>query len=274
MIKNIVHKRFLAAALAIAALFACTGCQTKVTEVPEADVSMKKILDSGRLVLGLDASFPPMGFTDENGEIVGFDIDVAQEVCDRLGIMLVKMPINWDEKEAKLNQGEIDCIWNGMSVTSAREEAMRLSDPYMKNEMIFVVPGGSRIRSMNDLEGKTVGVQAGSTAQELLEASKFSAEITVMTWKDNVTLLDELANGGIDAGFLDSVVAYYYISTNDGKYFILPGNLGEEEYAVGFRKDDQTLRDEVQKIIFEMKADGKLGEIAKRWFGSDITSLR
>lgn len=241
---------------------------------PGEDNSLQKVLDEKKLVLGLDASFPPMGFTDESNEIIGFDIDVAQEVCDRLGVELIKQPINWDTKEEDLKVGKIDCIWNGMSINPARAEAMNLSDPYMKNEMIFVVPANSDIKSMDDLSGKTVGVQTGSTAQEILEAADLYKDITETPLEDNVTALNQMELGFSDAVFLDSVVANYFITSNNKDYVILDGNLESEEYAIGFRKEDQALRDEVQKTLSEMKADGKLGEISTKWFGSDVTTVK
>lgn len=244
------------------------------TPAAEGDQSLQNILDKGELVLGLDASFPPMGFTDENNEIIGFDIDVAQEVCNRMGVELVKQPINWDTKEEDLKVGKIDCIWNGMSINPARAEAMNLSDPYMKNEMIFVVPADSEVKSMDDLEGKTVGVQTGSTAQEILEAWDKFDTITESPLEENVTALSQMELGFSDAVFLDSVVANYFITSSNKDYVVLDGNLEAEEYAVGFRKEDQALRDEVQKTLSEMKADGALGEISTKWFGSDVTTVQ
>ena len=245
-----------------------------VAAAPAADDSLQKVLDDKKLVLGLDASFPPMGFTDENNNIIGFDIDVAQEVCDRLGVELVKQPINWDTKEEDLKVGKIDCIWNGMSVSPARAEVMNLSEPYMKNEMIFVVPANSEIKSMDDLKGKTVGVQTGSTAQEILEAADLFSDITESPLEDNVTALNQMELGFSDAVFLDSVVANYFITSNSKDYVILPGNLEAEEYAIGFRKEDEELRNKVQELLSEMKADGKLGEISSKWFGSDVTTVK
>lgn len=251
-----------------------TAAPAGTTAQAASDDSLQKILDAKKLVLGLDASFPPMGFTDEANEIVGFDIDVAQEVCNRLGIELVKQPINWDTKEEDLNLGKIDCIWNGMSINPARAEAMNLSEPYMKNEMIFVVPGNSEAKSIDDLKGKTVGVQTGSTAQEILEAADIYSSITVTPLEDNITLLNQMELGFSDAVFLDSVVANYIITENNKDYVVLPGNLEAEEYAIGFRKNDQTLRDKVQETLSAMKADGKLGEISTKWFGSDVTTVK
>ena len=239
-----------------------------------SDDSLQKVLDSGEFVLGLDASFPPMGFSDENNEIVGFDIDVAQAVCDKMGVTLVKQPIVWDAKEQDLESGRIDCVWNGMSISPSRAEAMNLSDPYMENEMIFVVPSGSDIKSLDDIKGKTVAVQLGSTAEEILANADFANDITTTPLEDNVTALQQLELGFSDAVFMDSVVANYLITSEGKDFVILPEGLEKEEYAIGFRKGDQALRDEVQNTLSELKADGTLGEISTKWFGSDITTVK
>ena len=192
MKKTIANKIFagFAAAALLAVGSSCGGnapaATTTTTAAPAnntaaTDDSLQKVLDAKKLVLGLDASFPPMGFTDEANNIVGFDIDVAEEVCNRMGITLVKQPIVWENKEEDLNIGKIDCIWNGMSINAARAEAMNLSEAYMKNEMIFVVPGDSTVKTMDDLKGKTIGVQNGSSAQEILEASQRSRKLPLKT---------------------------------------------------------------------------------------------
>lgn len=240
------------------------------------DESLQKVLASGKFILGLDATFEPMGYTNENDEIVGFDIDVAEEVCARMGVELVKEPIDWDTKEQDLAVGRIDCIWNGMSINPSREEQMNLSEPYMKNEMVFVVPASSDVAAMGDLAGKNIAVQNGSSAQDILEASELCTSdnpVTVTAMATNVEALQQLELGLVDAVFLDSVVANYQITSAGKDYKVLPDGLEEEEYAIGFRKEDQALRNEVQKILGEMKADGKLGEISTKWFGSDITTV-
>lgn len=234
-----------------------------------ADDSLQKVLDSGEFVLGLDATFVPMGYTDENNDIVGFDIDVAEEVCSRMGVALVKQPINWDTKEEDLNLGKIDCIWNGMSVNPSRAEEMNLSEPYMRNSMVFVVGEGSDIAGKDALDGKTVAVQNGSTAQTILEDSGLN--VTVNAIATNVEALQQLELGLVDSVFLDSVVAEYEIKNSGKAYTILPDGLEEEEYAIGFRKEDNALRNKVQDTLHEMKEDGTLGSISEKWFGSDIT---
>ena len=252
------------------------GAETSANAAEGTDESLKKVLDNGKLILGLDATFEPMGYTNENDEIVGFDIDVAEEVCARMGVELVKQPIDWDTKEQDLAVGRIDCIWNGMSVNPSRAEQMNLSDPYMKNAMVFVVPASSEVASMGDLTGKNIAVQNGSSAQEILEASELCTSetpVNVTAMATNVEALQQLELGLVDAVFLDSVVANYQITSAGKDYKVLPDGLEKEEYAIGFRKEDQALRDEVQRILCEMKADGKLGEISTKWFGSDITTV-
>ena len=238
------------------------------------DRSLDLVLESNEFILGLDTEFPPMGFIDESGEIVGFDIDLAKEVCDRLGVELVLQPVDWDEKENYLYGGAIDCIWNGFSVTPERAAEMNLSDPYLKNTLIFVVTEQSTIKNMSDLKGKTVGVQSGSSAKEALEESYLAPDINIRYFDDNLEMTDELKNNSIDAAFLDSIMAYYFLLSENEKYYVLPDSLGEEEIAVAFRNDDYSLRNKVQEILSEMKSDGTLAEISKKWFGSDITIVR
>ncbi|MCI7349136.1 MAG: amino acid ABC transporter substrate-binding protein [Ruminococcus sp.] len=274
-----IFAAFLAAA-SMATLFA--GCQTQDgdgmestdTAVAGEDKSLDSIKEKGKFILGLDDSFPPMGFRDENNEIVGFDIDLAKEVTSRMGVELVVQPISWDSKEMELNSGNIDCIWNGMSINDERKEAMNLSEAYLRNDMVFVVLDSSAYNSQADLAGKKVAVQNGSSAQEILEGSEFNGQAgEIIGYDDNVTAFMDLDANGVDAVFLDSVVANYFITSKNKPYRILSDVLYEEEYAIGFRKNDQALRDEVQKILSEMKADGKVGEISTKWFGSDITII-
>ena len=172
--------------------------------------------------LGLDDSFPPMGFRSENGmDVVGFDIDVAKKVCEKMGVTLVTQPISWDAKDSELSSGKIDCIWNGFTSLPEREEAMTLSFPYMVNKQVVVVLKDSPIKTLADLKDKTVVLQKGSSALDALEAKpeleaslKGEGPIQVA---NNVLALNDLgkgANGG-DAVIMDEVVAKYYTSHRD-----------------------------------------------------------
>ena len=142
----------LAVLLASCALFAGGASEDGV------DTSLDDVVESGRFVLGLDDSFPPMGYRDENGEIVGFDIDCAREVCARLGVELVCQPIDWNSKEQELMTGNIDCLWNGFTITEERRENLLFSDPYVKNAQVVVVNASSSVQTLDDLAGASVGV--------------------------------------------------------------------------------------------------------------------
>jgi len=237
------------------------------------DNSLQNVLDKGTLVLGLDDSFPPMGFRDENNNIVGFDIDVATEVANRMGVELKLQPIEWSTKEMELNTGSVDCLWNGLSIDDERKQAMDLSEPYMTNRMVLVVLNDSEYTDQASLAGKTIGVQNGSTAEKILEESDFSKTIgNTIGFKDNVTAFMELETKGIDAIFMDEVVANYAITSQNKDFKVLEDGLTEEEYAVGFKKGNTALKNEVQKYIDEMKADGTMTQISEKWFGKDVVS--
>lgn len=237
------------------------------------DNSLQNVLDKGTLVLGLDDSFPPMGFRDENNNIVGFDIDVATEVANRMGVELKLQPIEWSTKEMELNTGSVDCLWNGLSIDDERKQAMDLSEPYMTNRMVLVVLNDSEYTDQASLAGKTIGVQNGSTAEKILEESDFAKTIgNTIGFKDNVTAFMELETKGIDEIFMDEVVANYAITSQNKDFKVLEDGLTEEEYAVGFKKGNTALKNEVQKYIDEMKADGTMTQISEKWFGKDVVS--
>ncbi len=183
-------------------------------EVSADDTSLEDLKSRGKFILGLDDSFPPMGFRDENNEIVGVDIDLATEVCKRLGVELVVQPINWDSKELELTSGKIDCIWNGMTVTDERIEAMFLSKPYLDNRQVVIVEEGSKIAQVSDLAGKTVGLQKGSSAREAFDANPIASQVKeVVEYEDNVSAFLDLQAGRIDALLVDEVAGNYIIAT-------------------------------------------------------------
>ena len=256
-------------------IFIVTGIfMFNYSKTNEKGDSLERIYDKGSLILGLDDSFPPMGFRNENNEIVGFDIDVAKEVSERLGVELILQPISWAAKEQELNSYNIDCIWNGMSVNEERKKSMCLSLPYLENNMSFVVKSDSNINKLNDLKGKVIGVQSGSTAEEILNESEIYSEVKdIITYTENITAFMDMEINQIDCVFLDNVVANYYITSNNKQYRILQDGLQDEEYAIGFRKQDESLCNKVNEILIDIKKDGTLGEISKKWFGKDITII-
>ena len=237
--------------------------------------SLERVISKGTLILGLDDSFPPMGFRNDDNEIVGFDIDVAKEVCKRLGVELILQPISWEAKEQELNSYNIDCIWNGMSVSDERKERMILSLPYLENKMAFVVKNDAGISNIEDLKGKRIGVQSGSTAEEIIQDSATYKDVKeVISYSENLTAFMDLEINQIDAVLLDDVVANYYIASNNKPYKVLKEVLETEEYAIGFRKSDTELCNKINEILIEMKKDGSLAEISEKWFGKDVTIIK
>lgn len=234
---------------------------------------VKKDPGKGKFVLGLDDSFPPLGFRNEKNEIVGFDIDVAREVCNRLGVELVLQVIDWNAKEQELNTGNIDCIWNGFTITDERKENINFTEPYLNNAQVAVVKNSSPFNSLADLAGKTVGLQAGSSASDAVNGNvDFAKSLkAVIEVKDNLTALMDLEIGGVDAVVLDLFVAADNISRSGKDFRIIDEPLAKEEYGIGFRKNDNALRDKVQELLEGMAKDGSLAKISTAWFQADIT---
>lgn len=265
-------KKIILAVIAIILIIIIIIVVKQTKENPQN--SLEKVLDNKSLILGLDDSFPPMGYRNEENEVVGFDIDVAKEVCNKLGIELIIQPISWSAKEQELNSYNIDCIWNGMSLTEERKEAMTLSDAYMKNRMVFVVKNENSYNTLKELENKKIGVQSGSSAEQILEESNIYGTFnSVIPYSDNITAFMDLETGATDAVFVDEILANYYISSNNKNYKVLNEVLAEEEYVIGFRKQDTELANKVNSVLKEMKSEGTLQEISKKWFGKDVTII-
>ncbi|MCR4651573.1 MAG: amino acid ABC transporter substrate-binding protein [Lachnospiraceae bacterium] len=229
--------------------------------------------DGRTFTVGFDAEFPPYGSLDEaTGEYVGFDLDLAAEVCARNGWTLVKQPIDWDSKDMELSSGTIDCIWNGFTI-NGREDQYTWTIPYVDNSQVFVVSADSGITSKADLAGKNVGVQKDSSAlaalqdeenQENLDLAASFADL--IQYADYNTGFMDLEAGAIDCIAIDIGVANYQInSRDDGKYVILDDELSTEQYAVGFLKGNTELKDQVEKTLLEMVDDGTFMKIAEKY---------
>lgn len=254
-----------------------TGCKKEVSQTDGSnDTSLTTVMEKKKLILGLDKSFPPMGFEDDNQEIVGFDIDVAKEVAKRMEIELVIQPISWKAKELELSTKNIDCIWNGMTYTDERNEEMKLTASYMKNTQVAVVLDTSSVNKLSDLAGKTVIIQNGSTASDAMDNNidfKNSLKELILV-ENNVQALLDLKTSGSDAVVMDEVVARYYVEKEEGTYRILEDVLAEENYVIGFRKGEVALVTEIEKQLKAMAADGTLAKISEEWFGKDLTTIK
>ena len=251
----------------------CSKTQTQNTEVSSADNSLQKVKENGKLVLGLDDTLAPMGFRDDNGEIVGFDIDLAREVANRLGVELEAKPIDWSSAILSLKKGDVDVIWNGFAVNESRKQQVNFTKPYLYNRlMIAKYSDRDDINSKEDLKGKIVGVQSGSSNYETLVNDPVSKEIKEIRQYDSyVNAFLDLEAKRIDAVIVDEIVARYYISKENAGFTLLEDKPITSQYlSVGLRKTDTELLNAIDKALDDMRADGKAAEISTKWFGKDI----
>ena len=283
-----MKKRFVSAALAAVMALSMTACgssnsaaettaadtEAAESQAEETTAEEAKTTDGGTLIVGFDQDFPPMGFVGDDGEYTGFDLELAQEVAKRLGLEYKAQPIAWDSKDMELESGNIDCIWNGFTMTG-REDDYTWTEPYMANQQVFVVANDSDISSQADLAGKIVEVQADFSAEAALkEAPELTATFKeLLTTADYNTAFMDLEQGAVDAIAMDVIVAGYQIQQRNADFKILDDSLSEEEYGVGFKKGNTELRDKVQSTLEEMAEDGTLQEVSEKWFSKDVTTI-
>lgn len=284
-----MKKRLLSAVMASAMVLSLAACGGAKTETTAAETTAEKKEETttagttaaetaeaagGTLIVGFDQDFPPMGFVGDNGEYTGFDLDLAKEVASRLGLEYKAQPVTWDSKDMELESGNIDCIWNGFTITG-REDDYTWTTPYMANKQVFVVANDSDIKSQADLAGEVVEVQADSSAEAALKENQDLANTfgQLLTTPDYNTAFMDLEQGAVDAVAMDVIVAGYQIKQRNADFKILDDSLSEEEYGVGFKKGNTELRDKVQGALEEMAADGTLAKISDEWFGEDVTMI-
>lgn len=241
-------------------------------EAEETDASTE--LEYTKLVVGVDDTFAPMGFRDENNELVGFDIDLANAIGEYLGVEIEFQTIEWSMKEMELNQGNIDLIWNGYTITEERKEKVNFTKPYLNNSQVVAVMADSGIETLADLEGKVVAAQTDSSALEAIDSKPDIRDTFagLVTQDTNDMCILELEGGRSDAVVADSVLLNYVISHKDdpSRFHILEENFGTEEYGVGVRKEDAALLNALNEALDALKADGTAAEISTKWFGEDI----
>ena len=220
-------------------------------------------------IIGFDPGFPPYAYLDDNNEYTGFDLDLAQEVCNRNNWTLVKQPIDWDAKDTELNSGSINCIWNGFTI-NGREDHYTWSEPYIENKQVIVVRSDSGIKELSDLKGKIVETQKDSSALSALQGDEKPLADTfkeLTQIEDYNTGFMDLDSYACDALAMDMGVAKYNVESRNGenKYIILNETISSEQYAIGFMKGNTELRDQVQKTLDEMMKDGTIARIAEKY---------
>lgn len=283
MMKKKIVSIFAAAMCASALL---TGCDQKADSTASSASSKSKASASSSqdgkttFTVGFDAEYPPYGYMDEEtGDYTGFDLELAEAVCEIYGWELVKTPINWDAKDTELNSGAIDCIWNGFTM-NGREDDYTWSDPYVDNSQVMVVSEDSGINSLSDLAGKTVGVQAASAALDLLESEDEGGQkeladtfAALQQFPDYNNAFVELQAGSIDAVAMDIGVAKYQLESRGDGYKILDEHLNSEKYAIGFKKGNTELCDQVNEGLQQVLSDGTFEKLAEKYGIADMVCL-
>lgn len=257
--------------------FALTGCGgSDDSDSASEDTSWTYIEDKGELIVGLDDTFAPMGFRDEDNNLVGFDIDLATAVCKELGVEAKFQPINWDAKAMELESKNIDCIWNGMSITPERMEEMSLSDKYLNNKIIIMTLSDDvKVAKAEDLANYNVGTQVDSAALEAMKKNEaydsFKDQITEYKTYDQAIM--DMQAGRMDCIVVDQVLGEYKNSKMEEKMNVCDFDFGNDFYAIGFRAEDKALTEKVNEAIQATIDSGEAEKISDKWFGKNIVML-
>ena len=263
---------------------ATTSTDTAAEETAEAETEATAEADAAAatdddttFVVGFDAEYPPYGYLDmATNDYTGFDLELAEELCKRRGWTLEKKPINWDNKDAEIDSGSIDCIWNGMTYTG-REALYTWSDPYVNNSIVMAVMADSDIQTAADLAGKIVITQSDSSALTALESEELAEmRATFADLQQNPsynTCFQDMQAGAVDAVAVDIGVAQYQMRNNPDKFRILEEPIATEQYAIAFKLGNEALRDQVQETYDEMLADGTVMKIAEKYADDHLPDM-
>ena len=259
------------------AVMSLAGC-TQLASNPTVD-NWDKYQQQKSITVGFDNTFVPMGFEEKNGNYAGFDIELAKYVSKKLGITVHFQPIDWDMKETELQNGTIDAIWNGYSATDERREKVAFTVPYMQNTQILVVKKTSGIHSVEDMTGKVLGAQNGSSGMldfeehpEVLK-NRVKGGDADQYQSVNEAIID-LKNDRIDALLIDRVYADYYLTTEGiaEEYDTIPSGFESESFAVGVRPADKKLLEALNQAFKELYQEGVFQQISQKWFGEDVAT--
>lgn len=255
-------------------LVLCTAASGQSKVEPGRDRSFDEIKAKGVMVIGIDDAFPPMAFRDsDTKEIIGLDADLARKTAELLGIKAEFKPIPWDKTIPRLNTGDVDVVWSGLSILPEREKQMLFSQPYLQSRQVIVVKNGSNIARKSDLTQKSVGFQRGSSSEKWIVSDPgiVNSLKDMAAYRNNQLALKDLETGLIDAVVLDEVIARYILTKKPDAFIVLGEGFGKELYGVGFRKKDIALRDAVDRVLAEMKKDGTIDRAAQKWLGGKFT---
>lgn len=277
-----MKKRILGLCMAAIMTVAMSACSsnTQTTQQPAENTEETTQTEQGdtalsydKIVVGLDDTFAPLGFRDEEGNLQGVDVELMEAASEIIGIPFELQPIDWSMKETELANKNIDLIWNGYTITEERKEKVAFSQPYLNNRQVVVTMADSDINTLADLAGKTVAAQAESSAVDAINSKPEIAETfaDLGEFETNDQCLIDLEAGRTDAVVADEVIIRYYVSKKGAEnYKILEEDFGTEQYAVGVRQEDTALLEAVNAALDTLKENGTTKTISEKWFGSDI----
>ena len=282
--KKITRRSFLAAAglsVAALALTACGGSSSTASSAAASSVASSAAasseaasaaaaelttVEAGKLTMATNATFPPYEMTTDNGTIEGIDVETAQAIADKLGLELQVDDMDFDAALLSVQQGKADIAMAGITVTDERKAVMAFSDSYATGIQSIIVPEGSDIATADDLAGKKIGTQRGTTGY--LYCSDDFGEDAVVAYDNGLTAVQALNNGQVDAVVIDNEPAKAYVESNPGLK-ILDTSYAEEDYAIGMNKDNTALLDAVNAALEELKADGTLQSIVDKYITAE-----
>lgn len=223
---------------------------------------------AGEIKIGVDDSYPPMEYRDDKNNLVGFDVDFGNAVGKKLGIKMTWVPTAWDGVIPALQSKKFDMILSSMSITDERKKTINFSDPYITGGPIIITKKSeTSIKASEDLKGKIVGVQLGSTGEDAL--AKISGVKSTKKYDKIPEALQDLTAGRVEAVVADDQVGRYYMALAPNQ-FVVAAKMKDEPFGIGYRKEDSALTDVVQKAVNELKSDGTLSKISEKWFKTDI----
>ncbi|MGT2831993.1 amino acid ABC transporter substrate-binding protein [Streptococcus halotolerans] len=272
-------KKFLTVLILAIASFILVACGSNKAKETTTKDNWKTYQSKKSITIGFDNTFVPMGYEDKSGQNVGFDIDLANAVFKEYGIKVKWQAINWDLKETELENGNIDMIWNGYSITKERQEKVAFTNPYMKNEQVLVSKKSNHITDFKDMKDKVLGAQSGSSGYEAFTANPKVLKDLVKDgdatqYETFTQALIDLKNDRIDGLLIDRVYANYYLKEEGDidQYNIVTGDFTGEDFAVGARKADKTLVKKVNGAFKKLYKEGKFQDISTKWFGEDVAT--
>lgn len=249
--------------------FMLIGCGSETIETESDSVTIK----DGVLMVGTQMEYAPMEFRDEGGNPEGFDMEMAKALADEMGLELELVDTAWDAIFVGVEDGNYDAIISSVSYTKQREEEHTLTKTYMDNGLVLVVAKDSDIHSLEDLEGKQVAVQLGSTADYAMsEQLDKGIHFDLGQYEKVIYAYKELLNGNVDAVCSDQVVSNYYLGEKASDYKTIWKSQNKEPLCICLAKGNDSLKEQIEQAMVSLQEKGVLRDLSMKYFGEDLTS--